>query len=269
MIWGDIMDASMLNGFFRTDFCIKEVVASRQNRKNKENFVFFESPRKRTALFLITDYPVKYQLISGETFVCDVGEMMLMPQGSRYAASFELPENVISHPILLSFIMMDKNGEDVWPGKDIVRLGMADGELRVLFSSAVEAYKKGKTNTVKAKIYEILGKIFPLKDEDKCAISYINRHITSTLSISELAARCDLSETAYRRQFKDLTGMSPVQYITILKIEKACELLNECDMSLNDISDFLGFNDIAYFHRVFKKITGLTPNEFREIKNIK
>ena len=84
----------MLNGFFRTDFCIKEVVASRQNRKNKENFVFFESPRKRTALFLITDYPVKYQLISGETFVCEVGEMMLMPQGSRYAASFELPENV-------------------------------------------------------------------------------------------------------------------------------------------------------------------------------
>jgi len=146
------MDASMLNGFFRSDFCIKEVVASRQNRKNKENFVFFESPRKRTALFLITDYPVKYQLISGETFVCEVGEMMLMPQGSRYAASFELPDNVISHPILISFIMMDKNGEEVWPGKDIVRLGMADGELRVLFSSAVEAYKKGKTNTVKAKI---------------------------------------------------------------------------------------------------------------------
>lgn len=256
----------MLNGVFDLDVSIKEVVASRQNRKNKESFVFLENPRKRTALFLITDYPVKYLLPSGEVFVCEVGEMMLLPRGSRYIANFELPENVVSHPILLSFNMMDKNGDDILLGGDIVRLGRADGELRVLFSSAVEFYKKGKMNMVKAKTYEILGKIFPLKEADKCALSYISSHITSRLSISELAGRCTVSETVYRRQFKALTGISPVQYIARLKIEKACELLQEYDMSLNDISDFLGFNDIGYFHRVFKKLTGVTPNEFRESK---
>ena len=84
-----------------------------------------------------------------------------------------------------------------------------------------------------------------------------------------IAKRCAVSETVYRKQFKAITGISPIQYITRLKVEKACELLQEYDMSVNDISDFLGFNDLPYFYRVFKKITGFTPNEFREIKNIK
>ncbi len=263
------MEVSMLNSVFESDFSIKEVVASRQKRKNKESFNFLKTPRKRTALFLITDYPVKYEIPGGETFVCEVGEMMLLPRGSRYAVSFSLPENVIAHPVLLSFNLMDKNGNEIRLGEDIVRLGRASDEQRFLLSSAVEFYKKGQMNMLKAKVFEILGRIFPLQQADRCALSYINGHITSDLSVSSLAKRCAVSETVYRRQFKALTGISPIQYITRLKIEKACELLNECDMSLNDISDFLGFNDLPYFYRVFKKITGFTPNEFREIKNIK
>lgn len=263
------MEVSMLNSVFESDFSIKEVVASRQNRKNKDSFDFFKVPRRRTALYLITDYPVKYEISGGETFVGEVGEILLLPRGSRYAVSFALPENVISHPMLLSFNLMDKNGEEIMLGEDIVRLGQANDELRFLLSSAAEFYKKGKMNMVKAKTFEILGRIFPLKQNDRCAISYINSHITSDLSISSLAKRCAVSETVYRKQFKAITGISPIQYITRLKVEKACELLQEYDMSVNDISDFLGFNDLPYFYRVFKKITGFTPNEFREIKNIK
>ena len=74
-----------------------------------------------------------------------------------------------------------------------------------------------------------------------------------------------MSETAYRKRFRQLTGQSPVQYINRLKIEKACQMLLSGDISPNDISDFLNFYSLPYFYKVFKDITGMTPHQYRDL----
>ncbi|MGL6221188.1 MAG: helix-turn-helix domain-containing protein, partial [Lacrimispora sphenoides] len=66
------------------------------------------------------------------------------------------------------------------------------------------------------------------------------------------------------RVFKKYKGTSPIEYFTKLKIEKAKELMIQFpDLSLRKISESLGFNDVYYFSKVFKKITGIAPSEMR------
>ena len=259
------MDIQMLNKVFSSPFHLKEIIANEQRRKNTHRFDFLKDSRSRCALFYIAEYPVRYELPSGEFFVAEVGDVMLLPRGSHYAVTFLTPENAVSHPILLSFFLTDESDNDIPLGQDIIKLTHDDGALFPVFFAATQFYKNGELSMAKAKSYEILGRIFPLREHDECGISYIHQNYTKRLSIPDLAKRCAVSETVYRKQFRKLTGHSPIQYITRLKIEKARELLGENDMDLKDISEFLNFYNLPYFHRVFKEVTRLTPGQYREI----
>ena len=61
---------------------------------------------------------------------------------------------------------------------------------------------------------------------------------------------------------REQVGMSPVHYINAVKIERACRMLRSSDMTVSGVCEFLGFYDVAYFHKVFKKYTGATPGEY-------
>ena len=65
--------------------------------------------------------------------------------------------------------------------------------------------------------------------------------------------------------FKKRTGYSPLTYFNLLKIRKACELINTTDMKLTQISFKLGFDDQFYFSRLFSKIMGMSPRAYRAL----
>lgn len=69
----------------------------------------------------------------------------------------------------------------------------------------------------------------------------------------ELAALCDLSESQFRRLFKEAYGVSPITYKNNLRIKMACSLLQSGAYSISEISDILGFDDIYAFSHAFKK----------------
>ena len=62
--------------------------------------------------------------------------------------------------------------------------------------------------------------------------------------------------------FKKETGISLKQYITDFRIDKAKELLSRADARISDVATEVGFDNFSYFSTVFKKTTGLTPNEY-------
>ncbi|MGN1141152.1 MAG: helix-turn-helix domain-containing protein [Oliverpabstia sp.] len=92
-------------------------------------------------------------------------------------------------------------------------------------------------------------------------LDYILDHITSELSLEELASLANLSCSQYKQKFKKQLGISPRRFINQQKIEQAKLLLQE-GMSATDIAMFLGFNTSAYFSTVFKKYTLCTPMEY-------
>ncbi len=257
------MDFMALNEIFSEEFNIDGIVALRQNRSaSRHNWM--EVGRHTNGLFLITDYPAFYELEDGYRFKAEIGDILLMSKGTKYSVEFPVPEGKRTHPMMINFRLTDTDGKELILPRGVFKLMQDDGSFLQLFSNATQLYKNSSAIMLKAKVYEIIGNIFPIEPSDECSIAYINRHYTRNFSIPYLAERCAMSETAYRKRFKEITGLSPIQYINHLKIEKACELIKSGELNASDICGFLNFDSLSYFYRVFKGITGVTPKEYKE-----
>ncbi|KQO18314.1 AraC family transcriptional regulator [Paenibacillus sp. Leaf72] len=95
-------------------------------------------------------------------------------------------------------------------------------------------------------------------------LSYIHMNSGSDITIQDLAKRACLHPNYFIRMFKEQMGVPPIQYIARLKIEKAKELLADSTLSVSEVAEQAGFNDLFYFSKQFKKIAGLSPTEFRK-----
>ncbi len=100
------------------------------------------------------------------------------------------------------------------------------------------------------------------------SIKYIHTHLSENLSVETLANMEFLSTSRYREVFRSATGHSPVEYITLLRIRQACELLAENGATIEDTAAAVGYSDRLYFQRVFKKHMGITPGKYvKKLKN--
>lgn len=95
------------------------------------------------------------------------------------------------------------------------------------------------------------------------SLSYINASYTEELRIPDLAAMENLSNSRYHVIFKKITGRSPNEYITDLRMRHACELLRSTDMPIKQVCLLTGYGDSHFFSRIFKANIGLSPSEFR------
>lgn len=95
------------------------------------------------------------------------------------------------------------------------------------------------------------------------AIQHMHQHYDQTFPVSFYAAMCHLSESRFAHLFKQTTGSSPKQYLLGIKAEKACELLASSSLSITEVAHMVGIEDVSYFGRMLKKLTGKTPKAFR------
>jgi AraC-like DNA-binding protein len=87
--------------------------------------------------------------------------------------------------------------------------------------------------------------------------------------VSYYAKSINLSVCRFIRKFKSVTNVPPLKYIEKIKMDKSKELLIDTDLTINEISDVVGYNDPFYFSKVFKRNTGLTPTAFRKLISIR
>lgn len=95
------------------------------------------------------------------------------------------------------------------------------------------------------------------------ALAYIQRSYRKDISLSDAAAYCGISPNYFSLLFKQKTGESFTKYLNRLRIEKAKMLLSQTDLYIYEISDSIGYGDLAYFSKIFKQQTGLSPSEWR------
>ncbi len=89
------------------------------------------------------------------------------------------------------------------------------------------------------------------------------RNYDKPLAIKKYATECNLSTSRFSHLFKECTGQSPQAYFIGVKIKKACELLENTDLSISEISEQVGISDQNYFSRLFKKYTSKSPSAYK------
>lgn len=95
------------------------------------------------------------------------------------------------------------------------------------------------------------------------AMSYIDQNYSNNISLNDVAESINMSYFYFSRLFKESTGKSFSDYLTEYRIDKSIELMRDEQLSIKQISYDIGYNDPNYFSKIFKKLKGITPTDYR------
>ncbi|MCR8854458.1 helix-turn-helix domain-containing protein [Lysinibacillus fusiformis] len=111
--------------------------------------------------------------------------------------------------------------------------------------------------------------LMKVKDYQNIAsiLTYIQENFTKNITVNDIANECNWDRRKLCYVFEKRMGVSPLVYLTDLRIQKSKMLLRSSDFSIKEIADRVGYTDYFYFSRVFKKVTGLSPSIFRKQMN--
>lgn len=127
-------------------------------------------------------------------------------------------------------------------------------KLSQIWLSIIELYK----NQIAQKSVE-----YKSNHQIKQMMLYIQEHYSEKISIKQLANVAFLSERECYRVFQECLHMTPVDYIRSHRLQVACQMLRESDMSLTQISQSCGLGSSSYFGKIFKENIGCTPLDYR------
>ena len=115
-------------------------------------------------------------------------------------------------------------------------------------------------NEENARNRDQMGHIEKVSKVSKFLVSNHQRHI----GLAEAAELAELTPQAYCRWFKKAFGQSMTGYLTSVRVERACHLLENAELAVSEIAYQTGFESISNFNRSFKKMKGMSPREWRK-----
>ncbi|MEN8433578.1 AraC family transcriptional regulator [Clostridium septicum] len=144
------------------------------------------------------------------------------------------------------------------------------------FKNTIENYDYSDANSIIEIGHKIINSYSYCKDylsekyshpEIKKAICYIHKHIDENISLNDICSIVNMNKTYFCRVFKTYTNYTFSEYVNRAKINAAKHLLLDPQLSLVDVSFYCGFNNYTYFCKLFKKIVGMNPLKYRNLRN--
>jgi two-component system response regulator YesN len=96
------------------------------------------------------------------------------------------------------------------------------------------------------------------------AIEYIKLHYREELTLQEVADTIHVSKSYFSNLFKKQSGQNFIDYLIDLRLHEAKRMLVQNEYKIYEVAEKSGFNDVKYFSKLFKKMTQMTPVEYRE-----
>lgn len=116
-----------------------------------------------------------------------------------------------------------------------------------------ESDQEALTSAKHQKIYEVA--------------EYISQHLESISNLDDLSARFYISKYYLAHTFKEVTGLSVIAFLNATRVQRACALLTEREMSISQIAEVVGFGTVARLTEAFKRVEGMTPREYQRHPN--
>ena len=130
--------------------------------------------------------------------------------------------------------------------------------LRLLYQLTIQSY-----TGLAEKLSDSKGKLI-----DRIT-NYIKTNYKNQISLQLVADEFDISLTYLSQYFKKSTGMNFIDFVRDIRIEKAKEMLHHKKISINEVAELTGFETVNTFIRVFKKLNGITPGEYKSNLSIR
>lgn len=212
-----------------------------------------------------------YRFSDGTRFDVPGGKVIFLPQyssysvfsetpGDCYAINFQITETAVFSPFLMSIRNLSPLRETFASAEAAFRtrtVGWRESCLCDLYRVLSLLQKE------RASVYTPAGKAEWLAP----ATERIHESFCDgKLSIDDLAALCGISTVYFRRLFHRIYGVSPVQYIQRLRLERSKELIASGLYTVEKAAELSGFSDTCYFCRCFRAQTGVTPTQYRRAR---
>lgn len=104
-----------------------------------------------------------------------------------------------------------------------------------------------------------------IQEEMEYARRYFNEHYNEPISIQEYAESRNMSVCWFQRNFKQIVKHTPMQYLLTIRVNNAASLLETTNYGLAEIATIVGYEDPLYFSRLFRKIKGVSPRDYRKL----
>ena len=101
-------------------------------------------------------------------------------------------------------------------------------------------------------------------DKISFVIQMINRDYSSNLTLEDYARISQMSKFHFLRVFKEIVGISPIEYKNNIRIEHAKELLEDISLPVGEVGSMVGYSSPSYFCDTFRKKVGISPKQYRE-----
>ncbi len=219
--------------------------------------------------------------IGGHLRTVRSGELVVLPPDLPHtcAAQASIPWTVhcvhaagANVPHYIEALGVSARAPSLWVGEDM--------QLRRLFSEILEALERGPAFANLLQASHALGYLLAslIRRDERApdssdtakkvaeAIVYMSQHLDEALRVSHLARLANLSATHFSVLFKEQTGCSPRDYLHLVRIHHACQLLRNTSLQVKEIAARLGYRDPFHFSRQFKTFQGLSPSQFRQSK---
>jgi transcriptional regulator GlxA family with amidase domain len=96
------------------------------------------------------------------------------------------------------------------------------------------------------------------------AQDWLKHHFSVAAPVEEMVRRSGLAERTFKRRFTEMTGLPPIDYVQRLRVEDAKRRLERTDAPVDEIGWRVGYEDAAFFRRLFKRVTGMSPGAYRK-----
>lgn len=258
------------------NYSIEVVNAVKQFWGERQSYSCMGHPKEKNVFLYFCGCKGEYTLPDKTKVIAKSGDIVYAPIDYEYSVRFFDFEDVRPHTIKINFFLYDENKEPfALEGKlSIFRhLGSYCAPHFVKVANYSESAVK-RPSKMKSALYEILSALSEksrrksLKREKferiSESINYLEHDTEQNLSVKEIAAISNVSEIYFRKLFKEYSGMSPVKFRIKSKIENAKLCLEYENMTIQEISDYLGFISPAYFTRQFREFTGMTPSQYQK-----
>ncbi len=270
---GDSMKKIEFPKLYELDYNLSNLFAVKQFWKENTNFKM-NNMRKTSCLLYLCGCSANYKFEGGELYA-ERGSVVYIPESAIYETNFLNCDKYSPSTILIEFSLYLNDGthfkaED----KPCVLKRNSNTFISDLFNEAADVYSSAviSISKIKSTVYNLLS-YFSHNERQKSisscgfntivkGINLLENDFKSEITVKEISNLCHVSESTFRRLFKEYTGKTPVEYRIERRISYAKKLLSTGSMNTLEVALETGFDDPAYFCRVFKKHTGITAGEY-------